>query len=400
MDFLTVTFENVPDNLLRNKLDEFSRDRREVVSLQQYDWEAIWRELVNVGIYKHGADLAEIGSTWLESLVAMNALIPFDRSVFDHIGGQQAFFPAIWQNVFRAPEQEIWGVPFRADVRLIFFWKDMFENAGVDPESSFSSSEKMRGAFQVLVDKGVKSPWGVPTSKSAHNTVYNVASWVWESGGQFASSDGKRVELTSHSTWRGIRNYFELSKYLPQEKDVYSDSEISELFARRKVAATITGPWLLNYLRNASLPESLIEQVGVALPPGPSFVGGTVFVIWQHTRQPHKALELIKYLSKDEFQIEFCKSTGLLPVRQDLWTEELLNTNKYMPIFLKGIQEGRGLPPIPLWGMIEERLTNTFGAIWNDIYSTPKPMKPEAIHGILAKHLEPLDVRLNMALRG
>jgi hypothetical protein len=45
-------------------------------------------------------------------------------------------------------------------------------------------------------------------------------------------------------------------------------------------------------------------------------------------------------------------------------------------------------------------LTNTFGAIWNDIYATPKPMKPGTIDGILAKHLEPLDVRLNIALRG
>ena len=162
----------------------------------------------------------------------------------------------------------------------------------------------------------------------------------------------------------------------------------------------MTGPWLLNYLRNANLPESTIEQVGVALPPGPAFVGGSVLVMWRHTRLPRKAFELIRHLSDKEFQMDFCKSTGLLPVLQDLWNEEFLNTNEYMPMFLKGIQEGRGLPPIPLWGMIEERLTNEFGAIWGDIYSTPKPMKPEAIDGILAKHLEPLDVRLNMSIRG
>jgi len=400
MDFVTVTFDNdLADKLIRNKIDGFARESGEAINIHQYDWETIRRELVNVGIYKQGADVAEIGSTWLESFVAMDALIPFDQKAIDRLGGKQAYFPAIWQNVSRAHEQEIWGVPFRADVRLIFFWKDMFESAGIDPENSFSSTEAMKDALNVLADKGVKSPWGVPTSRS-QNTVYNVASWIWESGGQFTSPDGKRVELTSHSTWRGIRNYFELSKYLPQEKDVYSDGDILELFARRKIAATITGPWLLNYFRNANLPESLIEQVGVALSPGPAFVGGSVLVIWRHTRLPRKAFELIEHLSDKEFQMDFCKSTGLLPVLQDLWNEEFLNTNEYMPMFLKGIQEGRGLPPIPLWGMIEERLTNAFGAIWGDIYSTPKPMKPEAIDGIIAKHLEPLDVRLNMALRG
>jgi multiple sugar transport system substrate-binding protein len=275
----------------------------------------------------------------------------------------------------------------------------MFENAGIDLGKSFSSTEKMKDALQALTDRGVKSPWGVPTTRS-QNTVYNMASWIWESGGQYTSRDGKRVEITSHLTWRGIRNYFEFFKYMPQDKDVYSDGDILELFARRKISATITGPWLLTYLRNADLPDSLIAQLGVVLPPGPSFVGGTAFVVWRHTRRSDKALELIKYLSQDEFQVDFCKSTGLLPARQDLWTEEFLSINEHMPIFLKGIQNGRGIPPFPLWGMIEERLTNTFGAVWGDIYSTPKPMKQGAIDDILAKHLEPLDVRLNIALRG
>jgi multiple sugar transport system substrate-binding protein len=399
MDFLTVTFDEASDNLLRRKLDEFSRASKEDVHLQQYDWEVIRRELLNVGIYNRGADVAEVGSTWLESLVAMDALTPFDQSIFDQFGGKGAFFPAIWENVSHTREQAIWGVPFRADVRVIFFWKDMFETAGIDPEKSFLSTEKMKDALQVLTDKGVKSPWGVPTTRS-QNTVNNMASWIWESGGQYTSSDGKRVEITSHLTWRGIRNYFEFFKFMPQDKDVYSDGDILELFARRKISATITGPWLLTYLRSADLPDSLFAQLGVSLPPGPSFVGGTAFVIWRHTRRSNKALELIKYLSQDDFQISFCKSTGLLPVRQDLWTEEFLNINEHMPVFLKGIQNGRGLPPIPLWGMIEERLTNTFSAIWGDMYSIPKPMKPRAIDDILAKHLEPLDVRLNIALRG
>ena len=400
MDFVTVTFDNeLANQLIHSKVDEFAKKNGEAVNIQQYDWDTIRRELVNVGIYKQGADVAETGSTWLESLVAMDALMPFDQKAIDRLGGKQAFFPAIWQNVSRAHDQEIWGVPFRADVRLIFFWKDMFESADIDTEQSFSSSEAMKNALQVLTDKGVKSPWGVPTART-QNTVYNIASWIWESGGQFTSQDGKRVEITSHSTWRGIRNYFEFFKFIPQEKSVYSDGEISELFARRKISATMTGPWLLNYLRTANLPESTIEKVGVALPPGPAFVGGSVLVIWRHTRLPRKAFELIRHLSDKEFQRDFCNSTGLLPVLQDLWNEEFLNTNKYMPMFLKGIQGGRGLPPIPLWGMIEERLTNEFGAIWSDIYSTPKPMKPETIDGILAKHLEPLDVRLNMALRG
>jgi hypothetical protein len=42
--------------------------------------------LVNVGIYRRGADIAELGTTWLESLMAMNVLRPFTANEINRLG--------------------------------------------------------------------------------------------------------------------------------------------------------------------------------------------------------------------------------------------------------------------------------------------------------------------------
>ena len=397
MDFITVSLDDASNNLLRKKFDEFEKDFREAVNLQQYDWDNIWRELVNVGIYGHGADLAEIGSTWLESLVAMNALVPFSQKEFAFIGGKQAFFPASWQNVFSAYDNNIWGVPSRLDVRVIFYWRDMFETAGVDAEQAFSSTETIRDAFLEL-QRVIAHPWGVVTTKSAHNSIHNVSSWVWESGGEFVTDDGKKLSISTNATRHGLRKYFDLFAFMPPECRNCSVLEASELFASRKIAATIAGPELIGNLKQAGLPKDMISRVGVTSPPGPSFVGGTVLVRWKHSRKTDLAWELIKRLSEKDFNIEFSETTNLLPIRQEAWTDEFQSQDERLPAYLKGILGGRGLPIVPLWGMIEDRLATTLGNIWEEIYSIQGPLKHGELDSILSKHFEPLAVRLEMAL--
>jgi ABC-type glycerol-3-phosphate transport system substrate-binding protein len=173
-----------------------------------------------------------------------------------------------------------------------------------------------------------------------------------------------------------------------------------DLFAARKIAATIGGPWLISYLRNAGLTPTMLNLVNVASPPGPPFVGGSVFICWNHYRKPELAWKLIKALSEKEFNLVFSTSTEWLPSHQDLWTEEFLDQNKYNREYLKGIQNGRGLPPVRLWGMIEDRLTQGLGSIWEDLFALSVESRSESVDAIMAKHLEPLATRLQTILNG
>lgn len=399
MDFLTTPFSEVPLNLLRAKLDDFTRKNNEEIVHQQIDWAAYWRELVNVSVHRRGADVAEIGSTWVEPLMAMNVLEPFSREDINSIGGDQLFFPASWQNVTHDNGQNVWGIPSRIDMRMIFYWQDMFDAAGVEPGQAFSSPEAMKDAFYKL-QHSIQSPWGVPTSRYSPVLVHNIASWLWAGGGDFVSQDGKNILINSKEARHGVRNYYDLIEFMPPECRDSSHEAVLELFATRKIAATIGGPWLLSYLRNAGLTPTMLNLVSVISPPGPPFVGGSVFIRWKHYRKPELAWKLIKALSEKDFNLAFSITTEWLPSHQDLWTEEFLNQNKYNREYLKGIQNGRGLPPVRLWGMIEDRLTQAFGNIWEDLFALSAESRSASVDKIMTDHLGPLAIRLQTILNG
>lgn len=397
MEFLTVDTPEIATLRLQSEMERFRQDKGQPVDLVRFGWENIWRELVNVAIYRQGPDIAEIGSTWLESLVAMQSLNPFPARDINHIGGKEIFFPAAWQNVAMSNKTEIWGIPFRADARVIFYWKDLFENASVDASKTFLTAERMAASFAKLQKAGIPA-WIAPTN-NVRTTIYSIASWIWGAGGDFLSPNGRQTDFCSPAALRGIHAYFDLLRFMPQQTLPFTDEDALQLFFARKAAAMVAGPWLLNSIRLQGDMEKWMPHLGIAPLPGPSFVGGTLLVMWKHSKYPTEAVELIRRLTSIEFQSEYCHISGLLPVRQDLWTDQFINSQEYLPVFNQVIRTGRGLHPTPLWGIIEDRLCNTLGAIWHDLYALKMPGKQiDTLDGIIAKHLELLSTRLDITL--
>ncbi len=397
MEFLTVGTPDPAPMRLQSEMERFRQDKGKSVTLSQFGWDDVWRELVNVAIYRRGPDLAEIGSTWLESLAAMQSLNPFSERDVSAIGGKEIFFPAAWQNVASRTQNEIWGIPFRADTRVIFYWKDLFENAAVDASEAFSTAESMAASFARLQEAGIFA-WIAPTN-NARTTVHSIASWIWGAGGDFLSSDGKRTGLGSPAARRGIQAYFDLLRFMPQQTLPFTDTDALQLFLARKAASMVAGPWLLNFFHMQNDMEKWMPHLGIALLPGPAFVGGSLLVIWKHSKYPTDAVDLIKRLTSTAFQSEYCLMSAMLPVRQDVWTDEFVRSHEYLPVFNKAMRMGRGLPPTALWGIVEDRLSKTLAAIWQDLYALNMPGKQiDTLDRIIAGHLESLATRLDITL--
>ena len=397
MDFLAAKVNEAADHLLGEKVEAVGKALHQPIQLTQVDWNEYWRAVLNVGIYRRGADVAEVGSTWLESLVGMDVLTEFTPQDLRKLGRQDDFFPSVWHSVTAEKDGRVWAIPFRADVRLIFYWKDLFEQGGVDPEQAFTSLETIAPALRQMKNRGVTTPWGAPTAKGDRDLVYSLASWLWAAGGEFIAPATHKVELSSPASYRGLRAYFGLTEFMPDEGQFYTDTELLELFGQRKVAAIIGGPWVPAYLRDHHFSDL---HLGAVLPPGPSFVGGTALVTWQHSKTPREAKELVGQLSEANFQKVYSQLAGCLPVRSTSWNAEFLATDPLLPVYLKALETGRGLPPIRLWGMIEDRLAETLGAIWAEIFATSRTRRETELEAILTRQIEPLVTRLEMIMNG
>jgi multiple sugar transport system substrate-binding protein len=135
-------------------------------------------------------------------------------------------------------------------------------------------------------------------------------------------------------------------------------------------------------------------QLGVALPPGPSFVGGSHLVIWKHSTRNREAFELIQFLSRPAVQVAHSQNVGLLPARLDALASPPFSSNPLWQLATRALRTGRSFPVTRSWGLMEDRLTTGFAAIWADLLANPALDLQAAI----AQRMEPLARRLDLVL--
>ncbi len=374
-------------------LDQFEAAHGLRVRLRLMRWDVAWSDLVKVALYGDGPDISEIGSTWLGDLVAMNALRPFEPDELARLGGAGAFLPSTWQASQLIADPHQWAVPWLTGARLLFYRRNLLAQAGVDEASAFANPEQLLRTVAQLAAAGVAVPWTVPTG-ATHTTLLNIASWVWGAGGELISSDGKRTEFSQSAARAGMRAYYALGRYLAPNVRALTGLQPDDQFLRSaETALTISGPWLFGAAQ-AGAAADLGEQLGVALPPGPSFVGGSHLVVWKHGRHAEAAVQLADFLTRSAPQLAYSQAVGLFPTRLEALAAPPFATHPFWQLATRGLRTGRSLPVTRSWGLMEDRLSLALAALWGDVLADPEGDLDEVIR----RRLEPLAKRLDLVL--
>ncbi len=379
------------EDLLR-LLAQFEAQTRIHVNLRVLTWMEGWTELVKVALYGHGPDVSEIGSTWMSSLVGMNALLPFSEWDISSLGGPNAFLPSAWQSVSLAGEQQVYAIPWLAGTRYIFYRRDLLEMAGVEESSAFLTHQRLENTLQQLQASGIDAPWVVPTQHTL-NTLHYVASWVWGAGGHFVDEEGRRPVFHQKNAVKGMSQYFGLGRYLPQPARDLDDTLAATLFWQGEAAVTIDGRWALP-LHRETVPSQVLDNLGSTSVPGVSFVGGSNLVIWKHTRRADAAMKLIRFLTSERVQIEYGPCVRLFPARTSALDSETFAADPLIGSIKQGLKTGRSFQSLRLWGLIEDRLTVTLAQIWKDVLDAPR----SDVAAVIRRHLEPLADELRLIL--
>lgn len=371
-------------------LEQFTAETRIAVRLRLLSWDNAWSELGKMARQGHGADVSELGSTWVGDLAGQGVLRPFAEDEIAALGTAAAYLPAAWRGGRLAGDGPVWAIPWLVGARLLFYRRAVLERAGVDPETAFRTAAALDETLNRLRDAGVEVPWIVPTGQT-HTTLLNVASWVWGAGGDFITPDGRQTLFAQPAARTGLRAYFGLGRYLPPAvRHLRGVQPDAQFLSHPDTALTISGSWLFDMARAASL----IAELGVALPPGPSFVGGSYLVIWKHTHEPEAAGALVRFLNQPAAQAAYARDTGLLPARREALAEPPFADDPLWQQVITGVKSGRGFPVTRSWGLVEYRLVAAFSALWAETLAHPE----RDLDATLANHLTPLAQRLDALL--
>jgi multiple sugar transport system substrate-binding protein len=353
-----------PGGVLSDRLRVFEKKHDVKVNMTILAWETSWTDIVKYALYGRGPDVSEIGSTWLASLVGMNALRPFCDPDVVNIESQ-AFLSQLWQNGHYGGE--LYGVPWLADTRLLYYRRDILQKSGIDPAVAFSSAQELDKAIEQLKSDGVDTPWLVPTDRTLNN-LHIIAAWVWGAGGDFLSKDGKQILIDQPESLEGFCNYFRLGRFISARSMLLGDDSANRRFRQGKSAMLVSGPWV--HLVESESRQVVLDNYGVAPLPGVPFIGSSYFVTWKHSPHGTLACKLIEFLTSANFQRDFYNIPSQFPSLTPLLGEGLRDD----PVWHAGVESirrGRTFPAASLWGLLEDRLSIEIGKIWSDIAMNP-----------------------------
>ncbi len=378
---------------LRRLLDRFERLHGIRVRLQVLLWDNARQEVKNFAIHQRGPDVSAIGTTWISDLVAMNALQPLDQVSAHPLGSPAEFVPAAWDTALSGAEKRIVAAPWLVDTYVIHYRHDLFEQAGIDPSTAFTSHAQIDDTVRRLSQAGLTNPFQLPYHYDRFCTQHSLAAWVWGHGGEFCTPDGSRVLFDQPEALAGIREYFSLARHLtPEARTRLAGPDSFSLFRQGQAAAAF-GTLSLMY-DPQEIPARVRENWRAAPIPGPHFVGGVNLVMWKYSMRDKAALELIRYLNGPEEVAEIAQAMLTSPARLSVLEGRTYAQDALLRVISASARSGRTYPAVRLWGLIEERLIGALSTLGSQVL---QPASPD-LDQLLQDNIKPIARRLNVTL--
>lgn len=271
---------------------------------------------------KKAPDLAVLMSNDLYQI--KNAVQPLDEMIAKDKELEAMvddFFPAFMMNSM--DEGKTYSIPFQRSTVLLYYNKDMFKAAGLDPEAPPTTWDEVVEYGKKLTKSG---QWGIelPANISV-NWIYQAL--MIQSGKEnMMSNDGKKVNFNTMAAKEALQYWTDLTdKHKIMPRGILDWNTVPTDFIQGKTAMMLTTTGnLTNVKNNAKF------DFGVAYLPASERIatptGGGNFYIFKDTTEERQlaAMEFIKWICTPERAAQWSIDTGYIATRQSSYETEAL----------------------------------------------------------------------------
>ena len=398
----TIEFSLIPDaetdyQAVTDLLAHFKRETGIEVTIKRMEWGNAWPQLIGIATQGQGADISHVGSTWVSSLMTMNALRAIPGHIVNKMGGEQAFVHSTWTNVVAEDDRQVYGIPLSAYVYIVAYRKDILQRAGLNTVTAFATPSALEESVRRLEElHATENAWLMPVVPHPFNDfVHMAASWIWSSGGHILDNRGKQVLFNSPAALAGLKSFLKLLRHVP-DTEYFGADECMNALSQGQASAVITDARALNEAIQNHVPN--IEKIGAASLMSIPWSGGGSLVIWRHTHgypdRLEAAYKLIEFMARKQTMMDFANTCYALPSRTDALDELFPPEHALRPVMLQLISTGRSYRPIALWHRIEHQFGAELGTV------AKKLMKDHSLDldSMVSEAMDSLAYRLNLTL--
>jgi len=262
-------------------------------------------------------------STDMFSLIDEDAIVPFDELVRtpEDQAWLKSFYPAFMEN--SQTGGKTWGIPFQRSTIVLYYNKELFREAGLDPNRPPQTWKEQVEYAQKLTRRdasGKVTQWGIQIPSSGF-PYWLFQALAIQAGTNLMNAAGTQTYYDRPEVIEGLTYWVDLVKKDKVHPEGIVDwGTTPKDFFEKKVAMvwTTTGN-LTNVRTNAKF------DFGVAmLPAGKqrgSPTGGGNFYIYKKATpaQREAAFKFIKWITTPQRAAQWGIDTGYVAVRPDAW---------------------------------------------------------------------------------
>lgn len=266
---------------------------------------------------------AIILSTDMYTLIDEDAIVPFDdfAKSADDKKWLASFFPAFMAN--SQTGGKTWGIPFQRSTIVLYWNKEIFKEAGLDPDKGPATWKEMLELAQKLTVRdasGNVTRWGVQIPSSG------FPYWLFQglttpNGVELMNAAGNETYFDKPAVVEALQYWVDLGrKHKVMSPGVIEWGTTPKDFFEKKIAMmwTTTGN-LTNVKKNAKF------DFGVTMLPASkrrgSPTGGGNFYIFKKASKAEQAaaVKFAKFMTEPERAAQWGMDTGYVAVRPDAW---------------------------------------------------------------------------------
>jgi multiple sugar transport system substrate-binding protein len=225
----------------------------------------------------------------------------------------------------------LYGVPLYADVSALFYNKDLFTKAGLDPTKPPTSLAEVRAdADKITKLGGGVTGYYLPGNCAGCN-IFTVGPLMWASGATIEAGKCGDEPLTGDGVKQVAQWARDMvaAKNVPDSARAETGATFAEQFGTGKIGMMGTGNFNIVLARDQMKGHPF--QFGISLLPGmeagknASFIGGDLVVIPKGSKRVDDSLAFMHYLLNDTNQVELYAKALNLTTR----TDPKLTDNQY-----------------------------------------------------------------------
>ncbi|MEX2375026.1 MAG: ABC transporter substrate-binding protein, partial [Dehalococcoidia bacterium] len=226
-------------------------------------------------------------------------------------------------------DDHLWAVPFQRSTAVLYWNKDAFAEAGLDPEKYPTTWDEMveyGKAVKTTDANGQVTRWGVGIPGNVGSSQWLFGALAAQNDARLMSEDGTETYLTDPKVVEALQFWKDLTDehgIHPPGIQEWGTTPSDFLEQRIAMIWTTTGN-LTNIRNNASFEFGLAPYPGNPEPA--SVLGGGNLYIFKgaSAEEQAAAFELIKFLTSDEILADWSIQTGYVAPREGAWETDTL----------------------------------------------------------------------------